>query len=371
MTTTLFVGKKKCGKTTLVERFINPSKEEFPKPTAALDYKFVRQDLQQGKSIAHLYDCGQEPFADLVLRTSTSSPSATLCCVVVLDGTDPSSMLPSFIEWTSMLRTKLKAYNSNVQEAGGGSPSRSAVSAAQGGPPARPPSAGGVTSGTTLFKRPDLALAGVDVEKLVDFHALRPFPVPLMIAVAKYDQMVAKMDAELRKVVIRGLRFFAHTLCAHFVCCAVQEKTAMNNFRGLLRGLLFNSATTVKPCLDMTKALCVPAGTDSLEKIGGPVPGSAAEPSVWQRFLEQELPKRADLGSGQAANKAGPEAAVTNADLAKFPEASIDGMVAQKGDELVQYKRLAERRQRLESEAGTGAGGGHGARGSGKTSRAT
>lgn len=41
-TTALFIGAKKAGKTTLIERFINPNKEDPPKPTSALDYKFVR-----------------------------------------------------------------------------------------------------------------------------------------------------------------------------------------------------------------------------------------------------------------------------------------------------------------------------------------
>ncbi|CAD7965239.1 unnamed protein product [Amoebophrya sp. A120] len=326
-TTCLFVGKKKCGKTTLVERFINPSKEDFPKSTVALDYKFVRTDaaVGSGKNVAHLYDSGLDVFADLVVKTtaassSSSSSSSTststttsssstssnnmLCCVV-LDGSEPGNILQSFLEWTSLLRSKIAAANPNL----------------------------------SASTRPDLQPAEV-FEKFPNKEQLRPFPVPLLIVVAKYDLMIGRMDAELRKVLIRGLRFFAHILCGHFVTTAVQEKTSMNNYRGILKGLLFNTPPTAKPCLDMTKPLCIPAGSDSLEKIGPPIPGAASEPGVWQKFLEKEVPKQ--------KSKDDKEQVLTNEELAKFPDSAIDGMVVQKGDELIQYKREAERRYRLE-----------------------
>ncbi|CAD7948593.1 unnamed protein product [Amoebophrya sp. A25] len=323
-TTVLVVGRKKAGKTTLIERFINPTKEDFPKPTAALDYKFVRQDSGTGKTIAHLYDCSQEPLADMVIRTATSPAAASqqtnFVCCVVLDGGEPGSIMKSLLQWTAALRSKITTAN-------------------------RPDLVSPETQKLYGISIPEPESSTATVLKALEGHSLRPFPVPLLICISKYDLMVSKMDAERRKLLLRGLRFFSHLMCAHLVTCAAQEKQAMNSFRSLLKPLLFSTASTAKASLDMTKPLCVPAGSDSFEKVGPPLPGAAAEASVWQKLLDQEIGREASSTDG-----GGGAEQLTDADLARFGEASVDGMVDQKRDELVQYKRAAERRLRLQQE---------------------
>ena len=42
-TFTLFVGQKQSGKSTLITAFHNPTKEEGPKPTVALEYLYARR----------------------------------------------------------------------------------------------------------------------------------------------------------------------------------------------------------------------------------------------------------------------------------------------------------------------------------------
>ena len=187
---TLVVGKKRAGKTSLIDRFINPNKEDAaPKPTVSLDYRFVRHqaDVSGKKSIGHIYDCCNEDLVDVVLSSHPAAKAAAqqqqqqgedgaaaaaqppqkrsaqqtgTLAVVVLDGSDPHSMLSSLLHWTSQIRARV-----------------------------------GRSS------RPDLG----DLEQFPDRSELKPFPVPLLVVIAKYDLMVARLDAEVRKLVIRGI----------------------------------------------------------------------------------------------------------------------------------------------------------------------
>lgn len=89
--TILFCGAKRSGKTSLIDRFVNPAKDDkdVPKPTVALDYKFARYDpasanaTSTAKMLAHIYDLGGEecndslsgiPVSPAALVTSWSPP---------------------------------------------------------------------------------------------------------------------------------------------------------------------------------------------------------------------------------------------------------------------------------------------------------
>merc|ERR1719163_2267848 len=66
----LFCGMKKSGKTAIIDRFINPTKEDMPKPTVALDYKFARyaSDTSTSKVLAHIYDLGGDYNMDELVK---------------------------------------------------------------------------------------------------------------------------------------------------------------------------------------------------------------------------------------------------------------------------------------------------------------
>jgi len=205
--------------------------------------------------------------------------------------------------------------------------------------------------------------------------------VPLIVILAKYDILVSKIDAELRKVLVRGLRFFCHVLCGHFLAVSVHDKMAMVSWRTMLKALLFseyddaivsndssngksgggtNIETSghksplrlqgVKPVSDMTRNfLCIPAGHDSIHAIGPPLPGSAANPNgvsndlgIWQKAIESCLPK-------SRVSTSESEGGLTDDGLSRFPEKEVDGMVAQKADELRNYKRKVDQKLRLQA----------------------
>ena len=52
----LFVGAKNSGKSTLIHSFL--SKEEAPKPTSALEYRFARRSTGEDKAVANIWELG-------------------------------------------------------------------------------------------------------------------------------------------------------------------------------------------------------------------------------------------------------------------------------------------------------------------------
>ena len=58
--TVVVVGNRGAGKTTLVSRFLNPEKDDVPKPSVALEYTFGRRSGAHGdvKDVAHIWELG-------------------------------------------------------------------------------------------------------------------------------------------------------------------------------------------------------------------------------------------------------------------------------------------------------------------------
>lgn len=327
----LFCGSKKSGKTSLVDRFINPTKDEkdIPKPTVALDYKFARYAAEgsTSKTLAHIYDLGGDDNNDELVAIPVSPATVSnLVLALIVDLSEPWTVLPTLDKWLPLLRQQsVKALQSLASESDAGA---RRVEASQA-------------------RRQELFAAHPDAS------ALNIFPVQLVIFGAKWDAFATGYDPEKRKVLCMALRHFAHVNGASLLFSSVGDKTAMNNVRGLLRQLLFGA--TVKgglpEQLDAAKPLCTLAGRDSLLAIGAPLGGSSNE-QAWRQMVNQ-LFHDPTLMSKDGKKS---ESAQVSEELLKFPESSIDGMVEQRLEELVQYRRQVERNQRLASEGITAPG---------------
>merc|ERR1719197_1226848 len=110
----LFCGMKKSGKTALIDRFINPAKDEkdMPKSTVALDYKFARyaSDTSTSKVLAHIYDLGgDENFEELVKMPVAPTNCGNLVLGITLDSSEPHLMVPSLEKWLHLLRDQVSS----------------------------------------------------------------------------------------------------------------------------------------------------------------------------------------------------------------------------------------------------------------------
>lgn len=315
----LFCGPKRAGKTTLVDRFINPQKDEkdVPKPTVALEYKFARyaSDTSTSKILAHVYDLGGDESNEVLVPIPVSAATVgNLVVSVVLDCSEPHNMLSSLNKWLDVLRAQVqKSLEALAQESPNGKHRVEVLTKA----------------------RKDL------YEEHADAATVNPFPLSLVIFAMKWDALGGDVDPEKRKNLARALRYYAHMNGASLVCCSLREKASMNAMRTVLRQLLFGVAPKASPeQLDPAKPVCVTAGKDNFQSIGNP-PGSG-----WANAIVRDFP---DPNPSQKGAKKS-ESEMVGEEIVKFPEASIDSMVEQRIEELHQYRKQVERNQRLASE---------------------
>jgi len=303
----------------LVDRFINPSKDDKdqPKTTVALDYRFARyasDTSASNKVLAHIYDLGGE---DDGLCSVPVSPAAVgnLVLAVTVDLSEPHSVIPTLDKWLALLREQVsKRLDALNKESNSGAARVEQLEKAKLAPWAEHP----------------------------DLQSVRPFPVPLIIFGAKCEVMNTDMDPEKKKGLCRALRHYSHVNGGHLVFSSTKDKAAMNNVRGVLRQLLFGAATkgAGNEQLDPAKPLYVAPGKDSLQQIGAPMgPG-------WGAMIAEFFPDPQPTPKGVKKT----ESEVLAEELMRFPESAVDGMVEQRIEELNQYRKQVERNQRLASE---------------------
>lgn len=325
--TILFCGPKRSGKTSLIDRFINPTKDEKdPKPTVALDYKFARyaSDTSTSKVLAHIYDLGGEDGSiDSLASVPVSKATAgNLVVALTLDLAEPHSLLSSLERWLKLLQVHVsKSLDALSKESNAGA---AHVQALQ-------------RSRAQLF------------EEHADRAVVNPFPVPLVIFATRWDVFVEQCDPEKRKNLCKALRHFAHVNGASLVMSSLasKDKASLNNVRNFMRQLLFGVSAKGGLALEVeaSKPISVFSSKDNIQNIGPP-PGGQAGDKAWRDLCSAIFP------DPQPAQRGGKktEADQVGEELLKYTESSIDGMVEQRSDELQQYRKQVERNQRLASE---------------------
>lgn len=330
--TVFWCGARGSGKTSLVDRFINPGKEEkeLPKPTTALDYKFARYNSEASgsKVLAHFYDLGGDENNDDLLAIPIS-PGAVcnLACAITVDLSEPHSVVDVLDRWLALLRAQAaRSLDALAQASQSGAKRVEALKASRE---------------EVFAAHPDAASVNV-------------FPVQLVIFATKWDQFAPSCDPEKRKGMARALRHFAHVNGGALVVTSLGDKAAMSNMRNVLRSLLFGAQ--LKGSAEQTdpnKPLCVLAGRDSLQSIG-PVAGGCLD-SAWQTLFAEIFPDPNRINK-EPKKSEGEQVAH---ELTRFPESSVDSMIEQRLEELQQYRKQVERSQRLASEGIHGGGGGN------------
>ena len=71
----LFVGAKNSGKSTLIHSFL--MKEDTPKPTSALEYRFARRSTGEDKAVANIWELG----GGSQLRCAACKIRGRTCCL--------------------------------------------------------------------------------------------------------------------------------------------------------------------------------------------------------------------------------------------------------------------------------------------------
>uniref|UniRef100_A0A0G4HQJ2 POPDC1-3 domain-containing protein n=1 Tax=Chromera velia CCMP2878 TaxID=1169474 RepID=A0A0G4HQJ2_9ALVE len=181
----VFCGQKKGGKTSLVERFVMPSKG------------------------------GDEGLSSMLSVALTPPGIARSVAVLVLDGAEPGGAFPALSFWLKELRTQVDKCVTTLGLSDEGS---AAVGLLQ----------------EKLHKQ---------WKDHRDTRALRPLQIPCVVVLSKWDVFKEKGDPERRKWLLRALRFLSHTNGAAFMCTstAIKDRGTMVQYRAMLKALAFPS----------------------------------------------------------------------------------------------------------------------------------
>merc|ERR1712096_355650 len=118
--------------------------------------------------------------------------------------------------------------------------------------------------------------------------------------------------------------------------------------RSVLRGFFFGGFSRGQAPAEQfdhsSKPIHIPVAKDSIEQIGPAGSQGRNGEADWAALIEEIFPKSLEH------KKASQDVREVSEELASHNESAIDGMVEQKSEELNQYRRQAERNQRLASE---------------------
>ncbi|KXZ48452.1 D1BLIC protein [Gonium pectorale] len=284
-----FVGSRAAGKSTLLNRFLYPTRAEVPKPSEGIEYTYARKPAafdHEKKDLAHIWEVGgSQEFAEEIASSDqlflTAKQVTTGVVVIVVDLGDPASVLPTLAYWIEAVKRKLASTYEKFEKKGLQLPEQ-------------------------LRQRAKSKLYSANEDKDAVYHS----GISLVIAAAKYDTFRTQ-DPEVKKVMSRVLRYIAHANGA-FLCylsglhggssdgSGAEDAALLDNFTRLMNHLIFTGlekkpVLKMQPQTDHNGPIMVPAGSDAFRSIGRPRGGSA-EGSVdtglaeWRELFEKMFP---------------------------------------------------------------------------------
>eukprot|EP00854_Cymbomonas_tetramitiformis_P017965 gene17965-21396_t len=340
-----FVGSRQGGKSTLLNRFLYPDKTDTPKATEGLEYTYARKSVStniERKDIAHIWEiAGTEKLSNEISACENiflgMRQVATAVVVIVVDLSNPASVLPTLEYWLDKVKAKTGATYEKLER-----------------------------RGSKLPEQLKLRAKKVFGSSHEDANSVVHTGISLVVAATKYDTF-KDGDAEVRKIMSRTLRYFAHTHGAGLVYMGglqdiielesqvaegvvplvqndkgqnpkdLQEYRAqLNNFRALLNHLVFTGPDRkitgkVPVETDHMKQICIPSGTDKLKDVGRPRGGgdnAEGAHAEWKAVFEKlypPVPKASDTD--------------WSFDTEQYAEAVVDSVIQQKNAELAAYKK--------------------------------
>lgn len=319
----LLVGSKGAGKSTLINAFIG--KDDAPKPTTALEYRFARRSSNNNSAgaVANIWELGggtqlSELLKD-VLRPERISRSVV---AIVLDMSEPGDALKTLTYWLQALRKQVDAAVAAMISQPTGAACLEALRRRTAS----------VWHGHTEAPSLEGAAAGRVGEQV------RPLEAPIVILAHKWDCFEADFgSSDLRKLATRVLRFMAHQHGASLVCSKHKDKTSMSVVRNLLCHHVFGTPAVKTVQLEPARPIVAPAGFDSFSGIGKPptVDGLLTNNPEDRWFAAYEATFPAKEGKREGVQD------LSMVEAEQFAEECVDELRRQKHTEVEKLRREA------------------------------
>ena len=329
----LFLGDKQSGKSTAVNMFLNPTKDEKPKPTVALEYTYGRKSSSNSsaKDIAHIWELGGGgKLSGLIKGPLSLERIQNFHAILCVNLEKPNKALDSLQTWIGLIRGRVSECMEGLRRTRKGSKVEA-----------------------KLTKKRNSIYAKHAHVRQIDIC-----PIPITIVCPKYDKF-ADQDPVKRKVLLNALRYVAFSNGAAIYCVSRSDKTLQQYFRGAMNSYCFGSAPRKGNQLDSSKPVIINFGVDSSKHFGIPAGASSQdfeEGSVSSagrlRFKKWKAAVEDDSIYPQNTLEDDMDAVVSEFDSQSFQEEKVDAARAEKDRELAQYKHEAERKQRIANEMG-------------------
>lgn len=308
------VGSKNSGKTSIILRYLD--RDETPKPTVALEYRYGRRTRGQNVDVGHIWELGGGSSLSKLMDVPIAAESINCTTLfIVLDLSQPQELWFTLETLLQTAKAQLEAAINDLKS----------------------------TDPEARAKLQKAAWERVG-EDNPDKQLIDPFLIPLVIVGSKYD-LFQDLESEKRKVICKTLRFVAHTFGATLQFFSNKQEQLVNRMRSLISHHLFATSLNKSLQTDPNKPLLVPAGLDSFQQIGSPPMAEkdlgrvhAKTPlDLWKHAYTGHFPQEKTMESGLLDDPAKDP---------QYKEHTIDILRAQKDEELERYRRLAERRAR-------------------------
>ncbi|CAM9673551.1 unnamed protein product, partial [Discosporangium mesarthrocarpum] len=344
----LCVGMPGAGKSSLLQMYLNPNKNDTPRPTVALEYMFARRATTANapKDIAHIWELGGgSHVSDLVRVPITTARFRNALYIIVVDLSKPSSVIPHLLHWTDQI--KARAFDHACVKVCVRELSKKDPTFADN------------------LKRKTYAKLGRDHP---DLKTVKPCPVPLIIIANKYD-IFKNQESGRRRALAQALRFVAHLNGASLLFSSTKEKQLRDIFRLTLNKHMFQAAGRHALETNPERALAVPAGSDKFEAIlkttpdgfrqsdfisGGGHGVTEGAMESWKRAVLDAFgpPAPSDkLNLPQEEGEDGEASGGNGRVVNRFPEPTVDECRAQRDTELQRYRKETERKAKMDRRA--------------------
>ncbi|KAI8911722.1 hypothetical protein EDD86DRAFT_188570 [Gorgonomyces haynaldii] len=238
-TVLLFVGAKQCGKTTVINRFLD--KEEQPNKTVALEYTFGRKSKNVNglKDITHIWElAGGTMLSDIATIPITESNLHLCTLFVCLDLSAPQD-IPDIVEhFIEKIKTHVNKIMDSLEARGS--------------------------------KRPK-GLRSYQWQKFGTDHPDKDlvslFPIPLMFLCTKADTL-EHLESERKKLLYKMLRYLAHSHGASLLFLNQKDDQTFSKCKQALSHYAFKGTMFKSMQMDFNKPLAIIAGQDQFAQIG-------------------------------------------------------------------------------------------------------
>mmetsp|Transcript_41031 Transcript_41031/g.80482 ORF Transcript_41031/g.80482 Transcript_41031/m.80482 type:complete len:449 (-) Transcript_41031:42-1388(-) len=306
----VFLGPRHSGKSTLIHAYMHKDKEDVVKPTTSLDYKYTRSSvgMSMEKDLSHFWELGGgRALVNLLDIALTADTIAHTFALIVVDLSRPSAVVDDVQYWLGVLKNRVKAVVSQLSQSSSPLPKALLAEAK--------------------------AQYGADHSELGQIDWLE---VPVMIVAHKYDTF-KDQEPELLKTMSKALRSIAHANGASLLYTSKMDKQLIHSFRSRISRHVLGRAPSKVLQGDYTKAISVPAGSDTFSNIGAAPDGRGGQVQAWIETHRKYFPP----------NDQDKEATLAVKDVVLNAEPLVDQMLAQKDEDLKQVRRKLQLKRRM------------------------